>query len=62
MDKMRQALTNFLVEEDATTSVEYAVMLALIIVVCIGSVTVLAQGTAQSFDTSSDAIAGAFGN
>lgn len=43
-------------EEDGPTAVEYAVMLALIIVVCIGSVKVLASKTGESYDNSSDAI------
>lgn len=57
-----EAVSTFLCEEDGTTAVEYAVMLALIIAVCIASVTFLASKTAQSFDTSAEAIAGAFGN
>ncbi|MDP6468052.1 MAG: Flp family type IVb pilin [Pirellulaceae bacterium] len=38
-------ILQFLREEDGPTAVEYAVMLALIIIVCIGSVT-LAGGEA----------------
>jgi len=44
-------LVRFLKAEDGPTAVEYAVMLALIIVVCIGAVTTLggrAQGTFQN--------------
>jgi pilus assembly protein Flp/PilA len=53
---------NFLAEEDATTAVEYAVMLALIVLACAASVTFLAAKTQESFDTSGAAISGAFGN
>jgi pilus assembly protein Flp/PilA len=62
METVRKATANFFAEEDGATAVEYAVMLALIIAVCIGSVNVLAQNTGQSFNDSSDAIAAAFGN
>ncbi len=58
----RDTITGFLHEEDAATAVEYAVMLALIVVVCAASVTFLAARTKDSFDTSGAAIAGAFGN
>ncbi len=53
---------SFWQDEEGTTAVEYAVMLALIIAVCIGSVATLANGTAKCFNDSSAAIAGAFGN
>lgn len=62
MTSLIKIVGSFVAEEDGTTAVEYAVMLALIIAVCIGSVTILARGTADSFDTSSNAIAGAFSN
>jgi pilus assembly protein Flp/PilA len=35
---MRAALLVFLTEEDGPTAIEYAVMLSLIVVVCIGAV------------------------
>lgn len=56
------AIVSFLREEDGPTAVEYAVMLALIVAVCVASVTFLASQTAGSFNVSSDAIAGAFAN
>lgn len=49
-------------DEEGTTAVEYAVMLALIIAVCIGSVATLTEETKKSFDASGAAIAGAMGN
>ena len=58
----RNAVATFLRDEDGTTAVEYAVMLALIILVAAGSVTFLADKTKESFDTSGAAISGAWGN
>jgi pilus assembly protein Flp/PilA len=49
-------------DEEGTTAVEYAVMLALIVAVCIGSVATLTQETKKSFDESGAAIAGAMAN
>jgi len=57
-----RAILTFLGEEDGPTAVEYAVMLALIVAVCISSVGFLATQTADSFNSSSDAISGAFAN
>jgi len=42
-------LAAFLKDEDGPTAVEYAVMLALIIVVCIGAVRVLGTNASQTF-------------
>ena len=56
----KKAITEFLLEEDGTTSVEYAVMLALIITVCISSVQFLTSQTEQSFNDAGAAISGAF--
>jgi pilus assembly protein Flp/PilA len=41
----------FLTEEDGPTAVEYAVMLALIIVVCIAAIQFLGQSTSTTFST-----------
>ena len=38
MNKFVSSVKDFLVSEDGPTAVEYAVMLALIVVVCIGTV------------------------
>ena len=48
-------------EEDGPTAVEYAVMLALIIAVCVGTVNVMANATRDSFDRSAAEIESAFG-
>jgi pilus assembly protein Flp/PilA len=45
------AVRDFLRREDGPTSVEYAVMLSLIIVVCLGSVAVLGQKASATFST-----------
>jgi pilus assembly protein Flp/PilA len=42
-------LGEFLREEDGPTAVEYAVMLALIIVVCITAITALGTNTTNTF-------------
>ncbi len=52
----------FLREEDGPTTVEYAVMVSLILGVCIVAITVLGAETNDTFDESSTAISGAFGN
>lgn len=51
----------FLEDEEGPTTVEYAVMLALILVVCLAAIDSLAFATRDSFDTSSNAIDGALG-
>jgi pilus assembly protein Flp/PilA len=50
-------VVEFLNEEDGPTAVEYAVMLALIIVVCIGAVQAIGQNASAKFTETSDAIA-----
>lgn len=56
-------ITNRLIEsEDGPTAVEYAVMLALIIGVCLGAAQSMATATRESFDTSAGAIDGALGD
>jgi pilus assembly protein Flp/PilA len=42
-------VTDFLREDDGPTAVEYAVMLALIIVVCIVAITTLGQNAKGTF-------------
>jgi pilus assembly protein Flp/PilA len=43
-------------DESGPTAVEYAVIIALIIVVCIGAVSSLSTAARNSLDTSSNAI------
>ena len=49
MRKIGQALVKFLKNEDGPTAVEYAVMLALIIVVCITAITTLGTNANNTF-------------
>ena len=49
MTKFVQALARFVKEEDGPTAVEYAVMLALIIVVCITAITTLGTNANATF-------------
>ena len=46
----------FLVSEDGPTAVEYAVMLALIVVVCIGTITAVGTKVNSSFDATKTAL------
>ena len=48
-DRWSQSLVRFLREEDGPTAVEYAVMLALIIVVCAVAVSSITEPTNQAF-------------
>ena len=49
MRKFTNALVKFLKAEDGPTAVEYAVMLALIIVVCITAISVLGSSANGTF-------------
>jgi pilus assembly protein Flp/PilA len=55
---MLNLVKKFLCEEDGPTAVEYAVMLALIVAVCIASVNLMAHATADSFDKSAKNLEG----
>lgn len=59
MRKFSQAMINFLKNEDGPTAVEYAVMLALIIVVCITAVTTLGTNAQNTFSQVGTTIGGA---
>jgi pilus assembly protein Flp/PilA len=59
---MLSKLQRFLRDESGPTAVEYAVMLSLIVVVCLVSIRQMANATADSFDTSANEIAAAFGS
>jgi pilus assembly protein Flp/PilA len=49
MRKFMQQVASFLKREDGPTAVEYAVMLALIIVVCITAITTLGTNANKTF-------------
>jgi pilus assembly protein Flp/PilA len=46
---MKKSLKRFLTAEDGPTAVEYAVMLALLIVICVGAVTTVGTKTSGSY-------------
>jgi len=49
MRSIAKKLVKFLKREDGPTAVEYAVMLALIVVVCIAAITTLGSNANQGF-------------
>jgi pilus assembly protein Flp/PilA len=49
-------VVEFLKHEDGPTAVEYAVMLALIIVVCIGAITTLRKNANTTFTSVGNAV------
>ena len=49
MSKFSQTVVSFLKDESGPTAVEYAVMLALIIVVCISAITALGTNANNTF-------------
>ncbi len=58
MSRFHSLVVNFLKQEDGPTAVEYAVMLALIIVVCLVAITALGTNANATFTTVSNQIAG----
>jgi pilus assembly protein Flp/PilA len=50
MKKFANSIKKFLVSEDGPTAVEYAVMLALIIVVCLASVSAVGSNANARFN------------
>ena len=50
LKKFSQKVVGFLKAEDGPTAVEYAVMLALIIVVCIAAISALGSNAANTFN------------
>ncbi|HID76544.1 MAG TPA: Flp family type IVb pilin [Planctomycetaceae bacterium] len=50
MKSLAQKLHRFLVSEDGPTAVEYAVMLALIVIVCLTAITELGNGASNTFN------------
>ncbi|MBY0523652.1 MAG: Flp family type IVb pilin [Gemmataceae bacterium] len=51
MRHLKQLLLDFLKKEDGPTAVEYAVMLALIIVVCFASIGVIGKASSSNFNS-----------
>jgi pilus assembly protein Flp/PilA len=56
MCKLARFAVDFLKREDGPTAVEYAVMLALIIVVCITAITTLGSNANGTFDKVGSAV------
>lgn len=57
MKRFKKAVLNFVQEEDGPTSVEYAVMLALILIVCLTAVGTLGTEAVTKFCNVADALA-----
>ena len=51
MEKFVNKFIQFVKEEDGPTAVEYAVMLALIVVVCLGAITSIGTNANTQFET-----------
>jgi pilus assembly protein Flp/PilA len=56
MTQLKQVVVDFVRREDGPTAVEYAVMLALIIVVCITAITTLGANANSTFTSVGNAI------
>ncbi len=56
MRRLTKSFVEFVKKEDGPTAVEYAVMLALIIVVCIAAVTTLGSNANSTFSFVGSAI------
>jgi pilus assembly protein Flp/PilA len=54
-----RGLVDFLTDEDGPTAVEYAVMLALIIVTCLIAIAALGTSTSATYDELGEKIAAA---
>ena len=57
MKNFADSIVNFLKEEDGPTAVEYAVMLALIVVVCLVSIRLIGTNANSTFKHVADQIA-----
>ena len=58
MTSLKNFVVDFLSREDGPTAVEYAVMLALIIVVCITAITALGSNANKTFDSVATTVGG----
>lgn len=58
---MREKLVSFLKKEDGPTAVEYAVMLALIIVVCLAAVAIIGKNANSAFGLVGSSVGAAVG-
>ena len=51
LSQFKQSVQDFLRREDGPTAVEYAVLLALIIIVCLASISILGTNANNTFKT-----------
>lgn len=58
MKNFGKKIQRFLASEDGPTAVEYAVMMALIIVVCLATITAVGQNANDNFVQVRNALAG----
>jgi pilus assembly protein Flp/PilA len=58
MTKLLNSVKTFVTSEDGPTAVEYAVMLALIIVVCIAAVSAIGTRASTTFQSVADTLPG----
>jgi len=59
MKSLAKKVHRFLTSEDGPTAVEYAVMLALIVIVCLAAITSIGTEANTTFETISDEIVNA---
>ena len=57
MKNFANSIKRFLVSEDGPTAVEYAVMLALIVIVCLTAITAVGNNASATFSGVATAIA-----
>ena len=62
MKNFTSKVTRFLKSEDGPTAVEYAVMLALIIIVCLTAITAVGTQAAAQFNNIAAKVGGAGGS
>ena len=51
MNYLKSVVSNFIKQEDGPTAVEYAVMLALIVLVCIAAIVAIGESARGVFET-----------
>ena len=56
MKSLANSVRRFLVSEDGPTAVEYAVMLALIVIVCLTAIQAIGTNANAKFQQSADAL------
>jgi pilus assembly protein Flp/PilA len=58
MKSLAKKVQRFLVSEDGPTAVEYAVMLALIVIVCLTAITAIGTNANDTFNEVADQLGG----